>query len=200
MSIYTIEENDNLRVRLEHDDSGEKPYDEGAVPILSRPFRYGRWEAVNDQANDYVSLLNQLQDEFEEDVIDRFIRIFLGAYSVMRDSSENNFYIAFDTAEWREHVGLTDEWLDRPGNDRTELAKGSLTEVLAWANGEVYGYILERRVLTHTTYTNPVTGETIRELDGEDWEQIDSCWGFYGWEYAEQEAKEEFQREVDRTK
>jgi hypothetical protein len=28
---YMVEENDNYRVYLEADDSGEKPYDEGAV-------------------------------------------------------------------------------------------------------------------------------------------------------------------------
>lgn len=189
-----IEENDDYRVRLEHDDSGEKPYDEGAVPILSREFRgYGsRWEAVNDQAEGLTGLLNALEERFEEEDIERFIRIFLGAYSVKWDSSDNCRYLAFDTAEWREKVGITDEWLNRESDmkmDPSELASGSLEEVIAWANGEVYGYILERKVTGRKVYD----GEDINDAEPfEEWQEVESCWGFYGRDYAEEEAKSEF--------
>lgn len=194
-----VKENDNYRVRLEYDDSGEKPYDEGAVPILSRGFRgYGaRWEAVNDQAEGLTGLLNELWQRFDEEQVERFLRIFLGAYSVEWESSDNCRYLAFDTAEWREKVGITDEWLNRESDikqDRSKLAEGSLTEILAWANGEVYGWILERKLTTYTTYKDPTTGETVRETESEDWEQVESCWGYYGDEYAREAATEEFDR------
>lgn len=198
MSDYseTVEENDNYRVRLEIDDSGEKPYDEGAVPILSRPFRYGNWEAVNDAADEFTGLLNALYERFEEEQIERFLRIFLGAYSVRWESSENCRYVAFDTAAWREKVGLSDEWLDHHEMDRDALAEGSLSEVISWANGEVYGYIVERKLTTYTTYKDAETGETVKEVESEEWDQIDSCWGFYGHEYAEQEAKQALKNNI----
>lgn len=189
-----VKENDNYRVYLEADDSGEKPYDEGAVPILSREFRgYGaRWEAVNDQAEEFTGLLNALEERFEEEEIERFIRIFLGAYSVIWDSSENNRYLAFDTTAWREKVGLSDEWLDAHTMERETLAKGSLDEIISWANGEVYGYVLERKLLTYTRYVDPETGFEIRNDDSEEWETLDSCWGFFGYEYATEAATEAF--------
>lgn len=189
-----VKESDNYRVYLEADDSGEKPYDEGAVPTLSREFRgYGsRWEAVNDAGEDFTGLLNALEERFEEAEIERFIRIFLGAYSVEWESSDNCRYLAFDTAAWREKVGITDEWLDRTDNDRSKLAEGSLSEIIAWANGEVYGYVLERRMNRHSTYTDPATGETVKEDESEHWEILDSCWGFFGYEYATEAAIEAF--------
>jgi hypothetical protein len=188
---YMVEENDNYRVYLEADDSGEKPYDEGAVPILSREFRgYGaRWEAVNDAADEYTGLLNALEERFNEDEIERFLRIFLGAYSVKWNSSDNCRYLAFDTAAWREHVGLTDEWLALPESDPTELAAGSLSEIMAWANGDVWGYVLEKRTKGWVVFE-----EEDREDEAfERWETVDSCWGFYGHEYATEEAKSIFE-------
>lgn len=200
MSEYLdiVKENDSYRVRLEYDDSGEKPYDEGAVPILSREFRSysSRWEAVNEQGKDFESIISELYNRFdnEEVVIERFLKIFYGAYSVEWNSSQDNRYLAFDTAAWREKVGLSDEWLDAHTMERGKLAEGSLSEIMAWANGEVYGWIVERKLATYTTYKDHKTGETVRETESEDWEQVDSCWGFYGDEYAREAATEEFDR------
>lgn len=47
-----------------------------------------------------------------------------------------------------------------------------------WVNNEVYGYIVET-------------------LEGE---HVDSCWGFYGYEYAKKEALEAFERAVKGAK
>lgn len=193
-----VKENDSYRVRLEHDDSGEKPYDESAVPILAHYWRGSgyRFEAVNDAGKEFEDLISELYNRFDnhEEVIERFLKIFLGAYSVEWDSSQEARYLAFDTAAWRAHVGLTDEWLDAHTMERGKLAEGSLTEIMAWANGEVYGWILERRLTTYTTYKDPTTGETVRETESEDWEQVDSCWGYYGDKYAREVATEEFDR------
>lgn len=48
-----------------------------------------------------------------------------------------------------------------------QCAKGEINEWLAFCNGEVYGYI-------------------IKDEDGE---TLDSCWGYYGRQYAEEEAQ-----------
>jgi hypothetical protein len=47
-------------------------------------------------------------------------------------------------------------------------AQGEIDVYLAWANGEVYGY---------------------RITDDETDEELDSCWGFYGYEFCKEEAK-----------
>jgi hypothetical protein len=189
-----VEENDNYRVRLAYDDSGEKPYDEGGVPILSREFRGMRFEAVNDQANEYESVINELWDRYDEETIERFLRIFLGATSVIFNSSENQRYLAFDTAEWREKMGLTDEYLEahKGEHDFDNLAKGTMDEYMAWANGEVYGYIVEKKFTTQTKYIDPVTEELVNVEDDEEWVPVEdgSVWGFFGREWAEQAARE----------
>jgi hypothetical protein len=200
-----IGETDTYRVRLELDEYPEKPYDEGATPILSREFRgYGaRWEAFNEAGEDYAYILNRVRDEVpgdEEENIERFLRIFHGAYSVTFDSSEYNRYVSFDTAEWREKMGLTDEYMESVGKDTldpSKLSEGSLTEVLAWAEGDVYGIIEEKKLnrKSETVYTNPATGEEVRteETDEEVWEVEESVWGYYGRKYAEEEAKSIFE-------
>ena len=192
----TVKENDNFRARLEYDDAADKPYDEGAVPILSREFNRYRYvfEGVNEQGKAYEDAVSDAWNRFnhDDDVLARWLRIFHGASSVLWDSSSNYAYLAFDTAEWRETHGLTDEWMDAHEMDRGELAKGSLDEVMAWANGEVFGFIVERRVKTSTIRTDAVTGDVLGTVEGEAWEEVDSCWGFYGRESAEDAATEAF--------
>lgn len=189
-----VEENDNYRVRLEYDDSGEKPYDDGGVPIVSREFRGTYFEAVNNQADEFTGLINALWDRFDEDTIERFLKIFLGSTSVIFESSENQRYLAFDTAAWREKMGLTDEYLEahKGEHDFDNLAKGTMDEYLAWANGDVYGYIVEKKFTTQTKYIDPVTEELVSVEDDSEWVEVQdgSCWGLYGRDWAEQAAKE----------
>lgn len=197
-----VKENDNFRARLEYDESGEKPYDEGATPILSREFRsYGsRFEAVNDQADGFESLIgevyNACPNNDPEEFVTRFLRIFVGSYSVEWDSSDNCRYVAFDTPEWREKVGLTDEYLDKVGTDvldRSKLAEGSLSEILAWANGEVFGFIVEKRTKGWVVFED----EDREDEAFQRWEEVDACWGFFGRESAVEAAVESFDHYSD---
>lgn len=48
-----------------------------------------------------------------------------------------------------------------------QCAKGEIATYLAWADGEVYGYTVEDNEGNH----------------------VDSCWGFYGYEYCKEEAE-----------
>jgi hypothetical protein len=168
------------------------------VPILSRDLSYyrGAFEAVNEQAKPYEEVVTEAWNRLnrDSDVLARFLRIFYGAYSIMEDSSSYCAYIAFDTAEWRETHGLTDEYLDAHPDvlDRQTLAEGSLSEVMAWANGEVYGYTVERRLNVSKVFTDPVTGDEVRSSSGEVWDTVDSCFGFYGYDVAKEAAEEAF--------
>lgn len=61
--------------------------------------------------------------------------------------------------------------------DREKYARGALETYTQWCNGDVWGY---------------------KVFDDDD-EEVDSCWGFFGYEYAEQEAKsamEYFEKEM----
>jgi hypothetical protein len=65
-----------------------------------------------------------------------------------------------------------------------EYAKTIVEEYTRWCNGECYGAVVER----HT-------------LEGEFVEELDSCWGYIGADYAKEQCKEQFdnQGEEDAT-
>lgn len=54
------------------------------------------------------------------------------------------------------------------------------TEIEAWADNEVYGFVVEERIeyKVHKEYTN-VEREAEDSVE-EEWEEKDSCWGYYG--------------------
>ena len=57
-------------------------------------------------------------------------------------------------------------------------------EYEAWAEGEVFGWVIERLVTWHRVDDPNITRD--------EWETVESVWGFYGWselEYVEQEAR-----------
>lgn len=64
-----------------------------------------------------------------------------------------------------------------------QIIEGEFREYQAWASGEVYGHVIEKR--THWT------SEDDQEMDT--WEHVDSCWGYIGREYAEEAAREAFE-------
>jgi hypothetical protein len=203
-----LKENENYRVGLMYQEYADKPDWDGQTPVLARYYRGHsyRFEAVNEEGNEFESILTELFARFgwakAEDIITRFLKIFYGAYSVEWDSSQEAQYVSFDTAEWRERHGLTDEHLDRHAEDldREKLAEGTLSEWISWANGEVYGYVIEKKFATSTTFTDPLTGAEYTEED-EEWVEVEdgSLWGLYGYAYAKQEAEEAFDAEVKRA-
>lgn len=72
-----------------------------------------------------------------------------------------------------ERSQLDEEYLQHGYSMRKALywarrcAEGEISEWLAYANGEVYGY----------------------EIKANDGEILDSCWGFYGYEFCKEEAE-----------
>lgn len=76
---------------------------------------------------------------------------------------------------------LTPEDLEQT-NDPVACIKGEQEEYRAWATGEVYGYVIEQRVTWERTDRPGATMQT--------WEHVDSCYGFYGHEYAVEAGRE----------
>lgn len=198
-----VKENENFRVALVNDESGDKPYDEGAAPILCRYFHdyTGGFEAVNEQGKQYEDAVSEAYNRLNRDMdrVARYLRIFHGAYSIMEDSSTEAAYLAFDTTEWRNEHGLTDEYLETVKDrlDRAKLAEGSLSEIMAWTNGEVYGYVLEKRYMRNRveSLTDPVSGLVTRTSTEENvnvWESVEECYGYFGYDVAKEAAEEVF--------
>lgn len=97
-----------------------------------------------------------------------------------------SFYREFSTDSdgicWLEK----DEFLKYSGNDEEYWNGKSLDEIeflldelKAWSNNEVYGFVVEDCIKSkvHKEYTNVDKNDEDYE---EEWEESDSCWGYYG--------------------
>jgi hypothetical protein len=174
-----IAEAGDLRVRIEIDETPEPPYDEGGAPILrddenqidqvTETTSYVVHPGILDAANRWG---------FDDNLFVRYLRAFHGVTRTDRCSVGRSRYLSFDPADWRERVGLTPEFLAA----HPDVNPADLSEWEAYCEGDVYGWVIERRV-TWQRLGNPT-------VTREEWETVDSCWGFYGREYAEEAARE----------
>jgi hypothetical protein len=98
-----------------------------------------------------------------------------------------SFYHEFSTDSegicWLEK----DEFLKYSGNDEEYWNGKSLDEIEfllkeleAWGDNDVYGFVVEDCIKSkiHKEYTN--VDKEDEDYEEEEWEESDSCWGFYG--------------------
>lgn len=175
VGTHRMPDGTEYRVGLRRDDEPQEPYDDGGWPILQVEYKHYDYVATafNKQAEPYVDKFNELFERLRElRTWERFAKIFLGSKHVHEygfNRGTDYSYIAFDTPEWRENVGAPED-----------LSKEKpLAEIQAWIEGEVYGWIVQTRY-------NP--DEELAPW--EDWETQDSCYGFYGSEWAKEAALE----------
>jgi len=109
-----------------------------------------------------------------------------GAYGSVSDPLHavvtHNGEMVFDTPKWSDAQSYIDANFPAPSllelqNAADKYAQSCLDEYVKWCNGDCYGIVVE-------TFTK----------EGDEWVQAeeDTCWGFIGGEYAEQEMKREF--------
>lgn len=130
----------------------------------------------SDAPDGWLRARQQWQDD---DLADRFVRIFYGVRAVHHLSSSIDRYswgLVFDADDWRTDMGI---------EPTTELDRDNLcSEVDAYFDGAVYavGYAVSH---TRTTTEIPV------DLDDPDqgWDTTLECWGFYGEDYAKESAE-----------
>lgn len=203
MSEYseTVAEKDNYRVRLELDDSPEMPYDDGApivlridrtgysVEILNGQGKYGRPNTYDDAIENALVHWATTPSDSDWPKFEKWARAFLGTSRIDTWYSEGyqGWYVALDTAEWRRYTGWSEE---DDAKAREILARESfLAEWEAWATGEVYGYVVEKRVREETV-TRELDGTEISRDETDAWEEVEAVGGFYGNEYATEAAEE----------
>lgn len=97
--------------------------------------------------------------------------------------------------EHRPHDGPWSLWYVMPDKaaestwEPEKIIESEIKEYEAWARGEVYAYVIERKV----TWV-PKEGQDTKGLPAEltTWEHEDSCGGYIGRKFAEEAAREAF--------
>lgn len=177
----TLETNGKYRVRLIADESPDEPYDDGQSPLLRLGYvnQFG-WIAEHvmntGRPLDDDSRIEEAAQRWGSDfrMLEKYLRAYYGTTEIKTWHSGSYWYITYDTAKWRAYVGL-----DTPG------ATGhiNMDEWRAYCEGDVWGYDVEQNVTWHRDDSD----ETLQT-----WESVDSCWGFYGYDYAKEAATEAY--------
>jgi hypothetical protein len=99
----------------------------------------------------------------------------LSFYHEFSTDSEGICWLEKD--EFLKYSGCKEEYWKEKSLDEIEWL---LDELEAWSKNEVYGYVVEKCIKStiHKTYTNADRDDECYEH--EDWEESDSCWGYYG--------------------
>lgn len=199
-----IDEYQDYRLALIHDEWAGAPYNDGGSPLVAYQVSWtGRITDIQ-QVTDITSyrlpveILLALQhfnanEEADREKFERYLRIFHGMRSVVWiiDADHAFNYVTFDTEDWRTKMGLTDEYLrDHPDAEGTGFADAS--EYEAWLFGEVYGYRIDRRQRWLPVNDENEVVSFLSTTEKVTWEEEDSCFGFYGLDYAKEAAEEAF--------
>ena len=188
-----LEERDGYRVRLEQDEYAEEPYDDGSWPVLRiEPGNWGSSSAVA-HLNAGNSRPHDLDDKVENAVwhwlttpsdsdwpkFEKWLRAYLGVTRIETYYSGSYWYVAYDSARWR-------EWADVD----LEHASGEdpLAEIKAWVEGDVWSWVTEKQVTLYVRNTE--FGDYAEH--SQVWEVVDSCGGYYGYGWAEENARAHF--------
>lgn len=173
-----------FRARVMRDEYPDEPYNDFGCPVFrldvaAYPVRveytgYGRESWMNDGIPDAEFALSKFMAEHGRhegfEVFDRWLRIFHGGSAVSWSGYgySDYIYVAYDTRAMREFWGQTGE--------RLETSAPELEEWRNYVEGEVYGFTIDHAC------------SFDEDGDPDDWSELDSCWGFYGEEYARSEA------------
>ena len=191
------------RALIVQDDDPMAPENDGGCPIVQIDCDYGTVRAnmtgygvcveyddgiataprFDNAAEVIAYFAYQLGDKRAAiDTFERYLRIYhdgnLVEYGPNRATDYT--YVAYVTRT------LWESW----GN-AGEVGKADLDEWRAYVEGSVYGVVIEE--LTTWTRDAPCADREGRVSDDtrETWETVDSCGGFYGYEYAEESAREQ---------
>lgn len=164
--VDTFDLDDGRTAYLLYDQGCESPRGNAGnvTTIVQMSDRYLQVDPSGDMA-DAINHWAQRGDPDMDDLIERFGRIFCDVAAFTRWSGQ-----AAQSDESWGYAWITRADVDRdlsPDADLDAALDAELGEYLDWAAGECYGVI-------------------VTDADGE---EIDSCWGFIGTDYAEKVAR-----------
>jgi hypothetical protein len=209
MDVDVVAQRGDYRVRIEPDEDGyaSNPREFMATEIVGPDLR--RWTVRTERAK-FQREFDEIYDRLGGDVFPRYMRIFhdievVPVFMYEHSSvalSTGSFIGRAQHAEWDSgQVGfayITPEKLEETGISDVEGAMSSEVEELGrWMNGEVYGYIVEKKVRYSKTYY--LSEDRYKTEDGEEWVEVEdgACWGIIGYEWAEDMGKNALTYELE---
>lgn len=97
-------------------------------------------------------------------------------------------------------VVLTDNFFETTGCSRKKyksILKETQDLLDAWAWGDVYGFILEECKVYKKVLASEFDAGNFEDVgEEEEWEEIDSCWGFYGDKWMENGMSDHIPKEL----
>jgi hypothetical protein len=190
--ILQTSDDGRYRVKLIADEDASEPYDDGQSPLLRfNVTSYGtRAEHIMDtgRPTDDDARIEEAAQRWgspsghDFQLFEKYLRAYYSTAKIETWNSGNYWYVTYDTAAWREYIGVpasdTVSWL------ASHSASINMDEYKAWCEGDCWGYAVERNV---TWRRDDEPGTTMQT-----WEEEDSCWGYYGSDYAREEALRAF--------
>lgn len=190
-TIYTEDKKRRARIEYDDDSSACDPRDDDElVEIVTGDLR--RWNVRTEGAT-FQHVFDRFNEEGRASLFRRWLKVFHDieaqpVYLMDHSSvalSTGDFGDPWDSGQvgWAYINPAAEAW---EGMEPAKILSGFVKTLGEWMNGEVYGYIVEKRVTAHTTYDD----DEVEDLDSEEWiEEDDTCWGIIGYEWAVQEAK-----------
>lgn len=186
--VIETSEDGRHRVVLVPDEFCESPIDSGDWWNVSVIYLDGRgfWSAdmvalhdPEDRVTAWRHLDNYCRADADE-AFTRYMSIFHGIkVEEVGVGSDGTRGLAWVEPSERDRVGGS------PDSD-AENIRLSMETYNSWARGEVYGYVVQERA-----HWVRMDDEDIEREDRWTWEATDdSCFGYYGWDDAERQARE----------
>ncbi|PCG86387.1 hypothetical protein CIB93_09145 [Streptomyces sp. WZ.A104] len=173
--IIATTDDGRFRVRLATDEHATNPrhdYDHLAH-VITVDTHLGQYEPVDKDGGPLAEAWNRVSWNRWKGIetFTRWASIFHNAIVIESRPAHGPVSLWYLMREDAEDLGMLPEgYLDA---ERKEYE--------AWAEGDVYGYIVEEAV---DWVRADDEGETMST-----WEEVDSCWGHYGYEWATAEAR-----------
>lgn len=176
-NVVSTSADGRYRVILTHDSDGGAPETDFGPAVYRHGFtdRYATLMGGPD-IDGYADAVRHFGRD--DDAVARYLRIFRDVVSIDYGDTRDARYVAVVTG------AMARDWGHDENTSPETLSKlAHVAEWVAWAEGEVYAWEIQERVNWTTDADYP---------DRATWETVDSCGGYYGTEYAEESAREEF--------
>jgi hypothetical protein len=176
--VLATTDDGRFRVRLVRDEHAENPRNDGEtlVHVITIDTHLGQYHPVDKDGGPLAGAWERLKWNrwTGVDIFTRYVSIMHGGI-VLESSPERGprslWYVTGEEARAIDGGLLTEGYVE-----------AEMQEYEAWAEGDVWGFIVEERV--------GWTRDDDPDESMETWEHVDSCFGFYGKPYARSQARE----------